>query len=497
MYRKSFRILLLTAVLLSSSFVSKAQTVYDSVTEYFQSLVQLPVDRIIPKIDSLIMQGQDAKQQADIAGVAFDWFSSSKVMGMETVAVHIADNWFLSKKLQWSNPETYPLLYSFAEFNRSSLIGMDAPELRMTSIDGEMVSTRQGDGSYKILYFYDEMCPTCRQQTMQLAEMAKSYKGEPITIYAVNSIGNKDSWSKYIEEYFGGIKPKKYLAIKHLSDTEDSNDYRRKYGVVTTPGMVLVDPNNVIIGRNLNCDALKQLLNIQNETASEYKALFKDLLTALAPADSADVVAVAGSLYSKCKDSRELTSEMMFEYYKYLRNIQNFQYQKGAAAIAEKYIIPGENIWAKELRETIAKDVELFKSNSVGDVAVNVKVRDARGRKCNMLKGRPKYTVLFFHLVTCPDCKREIAILREKADVLKKNKVKVVCVCVSFDEELHKKFIAENPKGWTYLKDDPAISGLRRQTYDIRFVPEIYLLDRNKKIIARDYEAIALEGIVL
>ena len=68
---------------------------------------------------------------------------------------------------------------------------------------------------------------------------------------------------------------------------------------------------------------------------------------------------------------------------------------------------------------------------------------------------------------------------------------------MSFDEELHKKFIAEIPKGWTYLKDDPAISGLRRQTYDIRFVPEIYLLDRNKKIIARDYEAIALEGIVL
>lgn len=497
MRRNPFQALLLAALLFSSCFTSKAQTVYDTVTDYFQSLSQLPADKIIPKIDSLICQGETPKQQADIAGVAFDWFSASKVMGMETVAVHIADSWFLSKKLEWSNPETYPILYSYAEFNRNSLIGMEAPELRMQSINGETVSTRQGDGSYKILYFYDEMCPTCRQQTMQLAEIAKSYKGEPVTIYAVNSIGNKESWSKYIDEYFGGIKQKKYLAIKHLSDPEDKNDYRRKYGVVTTPGMVLVDPNNVIIGRNLNCDALKKLLNIRNESASEYKALFKDLLKALAPADSADVVNVAASLYNKCKDSRELTSEMMFEYYKYLRNIQNFQYQKGAAAIAEKYIIPGEGIWAKELRETIAKDVELFKSNSVGDIAVNVKVRDAKGRKCDMLKGHPKYTILFYHLVTCPDCKREIAILREKADVLKKNKVKVVCVCVSLDEELHKKFIAENPKGWTYLKDDPAISGLRRQTYDIRFVPEIYLLDRNRKIIARDYEAIALEGIVL
>ena len=489
--------LLTAALLFVSSAISGAQTVYSSLKSWFESISPLPADSIIVKVDGLIRQTEDSKQQADIAGVAFDWFSASPIMGNDAVAVHIADNWFLNKKLDWSNADTYPLLYSYAEFNRSSLIGMDAPELMMQSFEGGMVSTRQGDGSYKLLYFYDEMCPTCRQQTIELAEMAKAYKGEPLTIYAINSTGNGEGWGKYINEYFGNIKPYKKLTIKHLSDPEGNTDFRRKYGVVTTPAMVLVDPNNKIIGRKLNCDALKQLLKIENDNASEYRSLFKDLLSAIAPADSADVVTLAESLYRKCEDSEELTEEMMFEYYKYLRNIQNFQYQKGAAAIAEKYIIPGEGIWAPELRNTIAHDVGLFRSNSVGHKAVNVTVRDASGHKCKMLKGRPKYTLVVFHLVTCPDCKREIGILRNKAEQLRKNKVKVICVCVGFDDKLHEKFVAEYPKDWVYLKDDPAISGLRRQTYDIRFVPEIYLLDRNRTIIARDYEAIALSGTVL
>ncbi len=488
---------LLSFIMICSATISQAQNVFESVKDYFENLTNLPVDSIKARVDLLINQGETPKQQADIAGVAFDWFSASPIMGYDAVAVHIADNWFLNKKLQWSNPDTYPMLYAYAEFNRQSLIGMDAPELNMQSIDGGMVSTRQGDGSYKILYFYEESCPTCRQQTAQLAEMVSAYKGEPITIYTINSTGNQETWNKYINEYFSGIPSRKYISIKHLADPEDKNDFRRKYGVVTTPSIVLIDPNNKIIGRKLDCAALKQMLNIKNESASEYKKLFKDILSALAPADSADVVEVAGTLYAKCNDSKDLTREMMFEYYKYLRNIQNFQFQKGAAAIAEKYIIPGESIWAPELRESIRKDVELFKSNSVGDTAVNVTVRTAKGREHKMLKGHPKYTLLFFHLVTCPDCKREIAILREKADVLRKKNVKVICVCVGFDEKLHKEFIAENPKNWVYLKDDPAISGLRRNTYDIRFVPEIYLLDRNRRIIARDYEAIALEGIIL
>ena len=299
-----------------------------------------------------------------------------------------------------------------------------------------------------------------------------------------------------MKENYEGVKDGRKLSVHHLTDPEDANDYRRKYGVLKPPAMVLVDPDNIIIGRQLDCESLAALLDIEKENASQWRELFDSLVGAIEGPDSTDVVMLAEALAAKSAADESLSHETMFEFYKYLRGKQNFEFQKGAAHIGTKYIVEKDG-WSKELQESIRKDVELFRTNSVGDKAVNVTVRNAKGRKCDMLKGRPKYTLIVFHLVTCGDCKREIGILRENAAKLKAEGVKVVCVHVGLDDDLHKKFIKANPKNWVYLNDDPAVSGLRHSLYDIRYVPEMYLLDRDRNIIARDYETICLSGKVL
>lgn len=494
--RKHILALTLAFAALSNPVASYSQTVHETVRGYFASLATLPADSISSRVDLLIAQGDTPKVQADIAGLAFDYFSASPVMGHDAVAVHVADNYFLNKKLEWSDPETYPLLYTYAEFNRSSLLGMQAPVLVMETMEGERISTRTGDGSYKLLFFYDEMCPTCLEQTKQLAEILRSYKGEPLSVYAINSLGNRETWIPFVKQQYAEVKNGRKLAVHHLTDPEDANDYRRKYGVLKTPAMVLIDPDNIIIGRQLNCTSLAEILKLKKENASDYKKLFEGLLEATVPADSADVVMLAEALTNRTSGNQALYREMVFEFYKYLRGQQNFEYQKGAAFIGTKYICNDKG-WSEELRRSIAEDVALFRTGSIGDKAVNVTVRSADGRKCRMLKGHPKYTLLVFHLVTCGDCKREIKTLRENADKLRKAGVKVVCVHVGMNDDLHKKFMESNPKSWVYLNDDPVVSGLRHKQYDIRYVPEMYLLDRKRNIIARDYETICLSGIVL
>ncbi|MBO4768465.1 MAG: TlpA family protein disulfide reductase, partial [Bacteroidales bacterium] len=247
----------LAAALLLGAMAARAQDnpVFNSVTEYFDSLAPLPADSISARVDALVMQGGDRERMSQIAGLAFDYFSSSPVMGHDAVAVHIADRWFLNHTLDWSDQATFPMLYTYAEFNRLSLIGKPAPELNMESFDGGTVSTRTGDGSYKILYFYDETCGTCREQTRQLLELLKGYDGEPVSLYAINATGDRTTWKPYIDEYFATIPVGRKMAVYNLTDPEDSNDWRRKYGVLKTPTMVLVDPDNVIIGRQLDPQA--------------------------------------------------------------------------------------------------------------------------------------------------------------------------------------------------------------------------------------------------
>ena len=499
MKRKSLLTVILAAALCTAPAAhAQEQAVFNSVTEYFESIsLTLPADSVCAKVDSLVARAESAEQKSRIAGLAFDYFRSSPVMGLDAVAVHIADRWFLSRELKWNDDATFPMLYTYAEFNRQSLIGKPAPELNMESFEGGTVSTRTGDGSYKILYFYDETCGTCREQTAQLVSLLKAYEGEAVSLYAINSTGDRSTWKQYIDEYFAQIPTGRRMAVYNLTDPEDNNDWRRKYGVLKTPTMVLIDPDNVIVGRQLDGNALARIMQINNAVISKYHKLFDSIVENLAPADSADMVNVAAMLAERSKDDPALQRETIFEFYKYLRNRQNFEYQKAAAHIASDYI-EGSPVWSPELRGSVAKDAALFRTNSVGDTAVNVTLRKAsNGRKAKMLRGRPKYTLLFFHLTTCSDCKREVAILRENAGKLRKNKVRVVCVNVGFDDELYRKFIRENDRRWVYLIDDPLTSGLRHKQYDIRFVPELYLLDRNRVIIARDYEAACLSGIVL
>src|SRR5574344_1492048 len=95
---------------------------YAHVTEYFDSLTYQPVDTVIARINELIAATDDPNTQSMIAGLAFDYYYRSPIMGQEAVAVYIADNYFLNKKLKWSDDNSYPLLFTFAEFNRTSLI---------------------------------------------------------------------------------------------------------------------------------------------------------------------------------------------------------------------------------------------------------------------------------------------------------------------------------------------------------------------------------------
>ena len=179
--------------------------VHASLTSYLGSIVGQPVDSIIVKCDLLINQGGSEKQQADIAGVIFNYFAAAPYMGLETVAVHIADNWFLNKKLPWGDDNTYPILYTYAEFNRESLIGKSAPELKMESLNGDTISFREIPADHKILYFYEDGCAQCARQTPAIVSMLNDYSGKSIVLFAIYTQDLRENWEKYIWLNFNKI----------------------------------------------------------------------------------------------------------------------------------------------------------------------------------------------------------------------------------------------------------------------------------------------------
>jgi len=449
-----------------------------------------PADSIIIKIDRLIAGAPDSLK-ADVAGKAFNIYSDSPIMGHDAVAVHIADNYFLNGLLKWSDPETYPLLYTYASFNRSSLIGMDSPDFLMENLAGGMNSLRDDAGHFKLLFFYDPQCATCHRYASAIAEMSRNYNGGRLSVFAVNTGSDREDWKRYVAENFSDITTWK-VDFYNLWDPEDANDYHRKFGVLSTPALLLLDSQNRIIGRQLDVDAAKTLLGFNNAGGKEIRKLFNDMFNALAPVDTDAIAQISKSLAAKASADSTMYREFFYELFNYLRDSPLHAYQEGAARMASRYILGRPEYWSPEYLAKVNRAIAAYNQNPLGSKAPSLILKDSCGVSVDILKRRSsKYTLLVFHIVNCSDCRREFKVLDANESKLKIKKVRVVCIYAGKDSDLWKGFIGRHPAGWEYYSDINRTSRMGEK-YDIEFVPKLYLLDRKGRIVAKDIDAPAL-----
>ena len=105
------------------------------------------------------------------------------------------------------------------------------------------------------------------------------------------------------------------------------------------------------------------------------------------------------------------------------------------------------------------------------------------------------YTVLIFYGPTCGHCKKEVPKVKHNLDSLISSgyNIETFAVATEFDKKEWKKFINDQKTGdWINVSDinhddegNPVASSDWRDKYDIYSTPVIYLLDKDKKIIAK------------
>lgn len=492
------RILAILVLMLGlGSAAAQESTPHTSVTSYLQTLLEKPVDSINLHVDRLIdsVGRQQPELQSKVAGIAFDYFSTSPVMGHEAVAVHIADEWFLNKRLKLENENLYPLIYTFAEFNRSSLVGKDAPSLQMQSIDSLPVEIRDITTPLKVLFFYDTECSTCRRETPLLADLARNYHGEPVTLAAIYTQSDRTAWENYVQEWFGGIDNPDVQLI-HLWDPEAETGFHKKYGVLSTPMLFLLDEQNMITGRGLDSESLAQMLGMENTMVLQYKNLFDNIFGAFNPLTVENVERIADALADRVRHDRQMYAETMLKFFNYLRSSDNFAQQQGALYVAEKYIASEPDLWSPEFLERTVYALAKARLNPAGERATQLYLQKKCGKTVPMYNNKHWYTLVFFHLIDCEQCQKEFAELKALNAEFYDLDIQPVLVYVGQDQENWKKFVRrQQPSRWTFLNDFKGTSNMR-MLYDLDFVPHLYLLDKNGIVVAKDIRASELKELL-
>ncbi|MDG1933597.1 MAG: DUF5106 domain-containing protein [Flavobacteriales bacterium] len=171
--------------------------------------------------------------------------------------------------------------------------------------------------------------------------------------------------------------------------------------------------------------------------------------------------------------------------------------------MVEKYYITNQCGWVDSTQlvkisdraQKIAPNLIGRKASEFLDFYSRPFMKDTLGVFHTLEEIKADYTVLVFYGPTCGHCKKEIPKIKNDVDSLISigYNIKTFAVATEFDLSEWKKFINDQKTGsWINVADinhddegNPVASSDWRDKYDIYSTPVVYLLDKEKKIIAK------------
>lgn len=142
------------------------------------------------------------------------------------------------------------------------------------------------------------------------------------------------------------------------------------------------------------------------------------------------------------------------------------------------------------LKESLIKRANEMRPSLIGKTAQNIAAWDTAQRVVQLYHDHSKYTIIFFFSTSCGHCKAEGKILK---DIYKENKdlynLEVFAVCTDSSMTDLKKYIKRNEIPWIVVNGTYTAGKYFKDSYEIPTTPALFLLDRNKKIIAKNIDA--------
>jgi len=153
--------------------------------------------------------------------------------------------------------------------------------------------------------------------------------------------------------------------------------------------------------------------------------------------------------------------------------------------LLDTYYLSDKAFWiTEEARNKIAQQVKLMKPNQVGKIAPTLLLSDTSNSRMSPLELPAEYLVLYFFDPDCGVCKKRTPILKEHYASIKELSGEVVAINIASESEKWKQYIKEQKLSWINLADLTYQSSFR-EDYNVKSVPFVFVLDQNRKIIAR------------
>jgi len=156
--------------------------------------------------------------------------------------------------------------------------------------------------------------------------------------------------------------------------------------------------------------------------------------------------------------------------------------------LVDKYYAAGKAFWAdQEQIDKLKSQADALRPTLIGQVAPNVRLNKESGETINVHDIDAEYTVLFFWDPECGHCKKAIPYIIEFYNQFKPRGVEILGICTKTGADISSCWSAVKEKGmdiWVNAADN-FLRSRYKTLYDIKSTPQIFVLDKDKKIILK------------
>lgn len=173
---------------------------------------------------------------------------------------------------------------------------------------------------------------------------------------------------------------------------------------------------------------------------------------------------------------------------------EKYLYDPNAATRNEElYIIVAQNQLASKWYDDAHKirprhRYELALKNRIGKKALDFKYTLASGKQGSLYKINAEYVLVYFNNPGCGDCKRVKQQLMASSlltNVIQEGKLKLLSIYPDEDLAEWHKDKATVPTTWINAYDKGTVVK-NKDMYDLKAIPTLYLLDKNKTVLLKD-----------